>query len=70
MSEPMTAVEAANILERHNRWRRGGDGEMDPPALLGKAIDVAVAALRKVEAEGRDGYKAPQAIIPAGEEHF
>ncbi len=42
----MTGEQAADILERHNWWRRGGESEMVTPALLGKAIDFAIEALR------------------------
>lgn len=39
----MDIVTARNILERHNRWRRGGDDTpMTEPYLLGQAIDKVV----------------------------
>lgn len=44
----MNIIEAAELLERHNKWRRGDDNEgMADPAMLGVAIDVAVAALKQ-----------------------
>jgi len=43
----MTLKESADILERHNRWRRGGKGKQLSPDLIGRAIDTAVAALRR-----------------------
>lgn len=44
----MTRKQAAEILEQHNRWRRGDDEyQMVDVRLLGIAIDVAVAALRE-----------------------
>lgn len=44
--KPMTAAEAADILESHNLWRRGDDIEPVSPAVIGQAIDVAVGQLR------------------------
>ena len=38
----MTEREALELLQRHNRWRRGDDSvEMADPRALGHAIDVA-----------------------------
>lgn len=40
-------LRAADILERHNKWRRGDDEyEMANPKELGIAIEAAVIALR------------------------
>jgi hypothetical protein len=44
----MTYEQAAEILELHNRWRRGADIPMVAPALLGQAIELAVEALYMV----------------------
>jgi len=41
----MTREEAKEILIRHNEWRRGGEGEMESPKLIGEAIDIAIEAL-------------------------
>lgn len=42
----MTEREALELLQRHNRWRRGDDSvEMAAPRALGLAIDVACRAL-------------------------
>lgn len=38
----MDIQEAVTILDRHNRWRRGADIEMENPTLLGIAIDEVV----------------------------
>lgn len=38
----MDIQEAVRILERHNRWRRGADIEMENPTRLGIAIDEVV----------------------------
>ena len=37
---------AADLLERHNAWRRAGDGEMVNPKELGLALALAVKHLR------------------------
>lgn len=51
----MTLAEAAEVLRRHNEWRRWdfGDEPLPPmvdPNLLGQAIDVAIAELEKTHA--------------------
>ena len=33
---------AIDILESHNKWRRGGEGEMVNVVILGRAIDTIV----------------------------
>lgn len=40
----MSITDAADILRRHNAWRRGGDGDMEDPTLVGIAIDTVVRA--------------------------
>ena len=42
----MDAKTAAEILENHQLWRRGGDGPQTVPVSLGKALDVAIAVLK------------------------
>lgn len=39
--------EIIDVLERHNRWRRGADIPMVSPTVLGKAIDEAVEILKR-----------------------
>lgn len=55
-------IKAHNILERHNKWRRGDDSErMADPAALGVAIDIALHALLladKVTGEPSEGMVA------------
>lgn len=42
----MTEREALELLQKHNRWRRGDDSvEMANPSELGRAIDVACRVL-------------------------
>lgn len=45
----MTPAEAAEVLRKHNAWRRGEDeiSEMQHPSIIGEAIDVAIAELEK-----------------------
>lgn len=46
MSAVMTRPQAADVLELHNRWRRGAEETEQPSYLIGCAIDVATEALR------------------------
>ena len=42
----MTEREALELLQRHNRWRRGDNSiEMADPRAIGLAIDVACRVL-------------------------
>ena len=42
----MTELEALELLQRHNRWRRGDNSiEMADPRAIGLAIDVACRVL-------------------------
>jgi len=41
----MDNKECIKILKQHNAWRRGGDGKMTEPKLIGEAMDYAVKAL-------------------------
>lgn len=42
----MTEQEALELLQRHNRWRRGDDSvEMGDPRAIGLAIDEACRVL-------------------------
>lgn len=38
---------AEKVLHNFQKWRRGGNGKMLPPFLIGKAIDVSIRLLRK-----------------------
>ena len=43
----MTTQQAVQILDQHNKWRRGEEGiSQADPATIGVAIDVVVNALR------------------------
>lgn len=44
----MTIDEAISILELHNRWRKGADIEMQPPTMIGMAIDLVVCELKNM----------------------
>ena len=44
----MTLQEAVDILENHNKWRRGDDNiDQTNPTKLGIAIDLIVAHFNK-----------------------
>ena len=43
----MNEKQASNVLRKYNKWRRDGTGKMQPPRVIGEAIDVA----RRVIAE-------------------
>lgn len=58
----MTNTEALEILEQYQAWRRGADTEMLEPKDIGKAIDVAIDALKRtqwqpIETAPRDGKR-------------
>lgn len=36
----MTIKQAIKTVESHNKWRRGGNGKMSDPKLLGEALDA------------------------------
>lgn len=44
----MTKKQALEVLEAHNKWRRGSDEiPMQEPEDIGKALEVAIKALKK-----------------------
>lgn len=43
----MSAREIAKGLHYYQKWRRGGDGELPQPYVIGKLIDAAIYTLRK-----------------------
>ena len=45
----MTIDEAIVILERHNKWRKGADIEMETPINLGVAIDLIVCEVKEYQ---------------------
>jgi hypothetical protein len=45
VSGSLSWQQASNILERHNRWRRGEDIPMENPTILGIAIDTVLNEL-------------------------
>ena len=50
----MNAIEAADILRKHNEWRRDDDGliETHSPKLIGEAIDLAVEYITRSVKKG------------------
>jgi hypothetical protein len=68
----MTTPEAIEILNRHNRWRRGDDDiEPTDPKQLGLAIERAIAVMEAAKtlsaAKGRHNttiaYKAMESAM-------
>lgn len=51
--KPARYAEAADLLESHNAWRRGAEGDMACTKAIGLAIDLAVKVLRQ-----RHGYRS------------
>lgn len=47
----MTIDEAINVLELHNKWRKGADIEMQTPTSIGMAIDLVVCELKNIRAQ-------------------
>lgn len=48
----MKLIDAVNILERHNKWRRGADIEQENPVKIGVAIQTVLKAVKvKVKKE-------------------
>lgn len=45
----MTNTEALEILKQYQAWRRGADTEMLEPKDIGKAIDIAIDALKRTQ---------------------
>ena len=45
----MKTKEAAEILKKHNSWRRGETDEMQEPKKIGEAIDRSIKIESKVE---------------------
>lgn len=42
----MTIDEAIEVLELHNKWRKGADIEMQSPVKIGMAIDLVICELK------------------------
>ena len=46
-ADSLKVKKAVEILERHNKWRRGDDSiDMEDPTKLGKAIDIVVKEMK------------------------
>lgn len=43
----LTTEQAIQVLEKHNEWRRGGEGEMINPKKIGIAIDLILSDLKQ-----------------------
>ena len=56
---------AVEILERHNRWRRGDDSiDMENPKVLGKAIDLVIKEMKNRHIIEFSKIEYPYAIKP------
>ena len=44
----MTIDEAIEVLELHNKWRKGAEIPMETPVRIGMAIDLVVCELKKL----------------------
>lgn len=54
----MTFEEAVDILQEHNKWRRGeGNIEMVNPKTLGIAIDIIITKIRKERIDNKTNIK-------------
>jgi hypothetical protein len=42
----MTLKQAIKILERFNKWRRGGNGKQPDSKAIGEAINVAIIVMK------------------------
>ncbi|MEK6880117.1 MAG: hypothetical protein AABY22_10935 [Nanoarchaeota archaeon] len=70
----MKLKKAIEILEAHNKWRLGGDGDMTEPPLLTTAIDVIVKDYRETERQDFVGNyldkKMANHNLPMGMEYY
>lgn len=52
----MTIDEAIEVLELHNRWRKGAEIPMETPIRIGMAIDLVVCELKTLRIANVSGY--------------
>lgn len=65
----MSAQSAADILERHNKWRRGEEPHAaHTPREIGQAIDVAVAALNRAQDSATFAGRLARHIFECGDD--
>ena len=56
---------AVNILEKHNKWRRGDESiDMENPIVLGKAIDLIIKEMKNRHIIDFSEIEYPYAIKP------
>ena len=59
---------AVNILEKHNKWRRGDESiDMENPIVLGKAIDLIIKEMKNRHIIDFSEIEYPYAIKPNNE---
>ena len=51
----MTLKETIEILESHNKWRKGADIDMTHPAILSEAVDTAIHLLKELIKNNKHG---------------
>lgn len=48
--------EVIEVLEKHNKWRRGGEGDMIDPKKIGVAINTAIHILKNHQRITQSSY--------------
>ena len=43
----MNLTDAVNILEKHQKWRKGAEIEQIQPSVLSEAIDIIIKHIRQ-----------------------
>ena len=68
----MKLERAINILETHNRWRRGSDDEVDYTVKeLGIAIDLILKEVKRIKKPAVSNNKAKESIEDSADcEHY
>ena len=64
----MRIKKAVNVLEKHNKWRRGDESiDMENPVILGKAIDLIIREMKNRHIIDFTEIEYPYAIKPKNE---
>ena len=63
--DSMRIKKAVNVLEKHNKWRRGDESiDMENPVILGKAIDLIIREMKNRHIIDFSEIEYPYAIKP------
>ena len=66
--DSMRIKKAVNVLEKHNKWRRGDESiDMENPVILGKAIDLIIREMKNRHIIDFTEIEYPYAIKPKNE---